>query len=245
MRAVPERAQIRRSSGASVRLPLCRPLHRTLRNGTAAARAQAHPSPDPGPLFSKLSVPVYSLSTASSPDPSSSQGPLETLNLVTYAAPISIQPRRFALGLYIGTLSHDNFRQTNRGVLQVLRKRHAPLFHLLGKTSGRTTDKVQAVQEQGFKVVQRYGLPTLADAACVMELRAASEFINCGDHDVVICDVVSYENIGSHPTLGMAADGAHVDPMGMPTSTTDDEAAPEGQDVLYTGDLRHQGYMSS
>jgi hypothetical protein len=65
------------------------------------------------PLFSRLSMPVYSLSTQA---PSGSSA---TLNLITYAAPISLQPRRYALGLYLGTLSHENFKLTKRGVLQV------------------------------------------------------------------------------------------------------------------------------
>ena len=42
-----------------------------------------------------------------------------TMNLVTYAAPVSIKPRRFALGLYLGTLSHEYFKSSGHGVLQV------------------------------------------------------------------------------------------------------------------------------
>jgi hypothetical protein len=42
-----------------------------------------------------------------------------------------------------------------------------------------------------------------------------SDFIPCGDHEVVICDVVSYEN------------GADCTP----------------EDALYTAELRREGYM--
>ncbi|KAG1662946.1 hypothetical protein FOA52_006699 [Chlamydomonas sp. UWO 241] len=138
------------------------------------------------------------------------------MNLVTYAAPVSIKPRRYALGLYLGTLSHANFKQTGRGLLQVLRARHAPLFNLLGKTSGRDVDKLAAIKESGFSVqAHASGLHVLSDAACAMELQAMSDFIPCGDHEVVICDVVGYEN------------GVDCTP----------------EDALYTAYLRQEGYM--
>jgi hypothetical protein len=41
------------------------------------------------------------------------------MNLVTYAAPISLQPRCYALGLYLRTLSYENFKRERQGVLQV------------------------------------------------------------------------------------------------------------------------------
>lgn len=92
------------------------------------------------PLYTRLSMPVYSLSTrAPKPAMSSSSSSINpdedaalvaslsrppvsdaTMNLVTYAAPVSIQPRRFALGLYLGTLSHEFFKSSGHGVLQVM-----------------------------------------------------------------------------------------------------------------------------
>ena len=38
---------------------------------------------------------------------------------MTYASPISLDPRHYALGLYRGTLSHCNMMATRGGVLQV------------------------------------------------------------------------------------------------------------------------------
>lgn len=71
--------------------------------------------PPPLPPYSTLSTPVYSLSTAA-PDGSS-----RTLNLVTYAGPVSLAPRHYAIGLYNHTLSRDNFLATGRGLLQARR----------------------------------------------------------------------------------------------------------------------------
>jgi hypothetical protein len=67
---------------------------------------------------SALSTPVYSLATVGGAD-----GQNPTLNLVTYASPISLTPRHYALGLYVNTLSWENFLSTGRGVLQVRRGR--------------------------------------------------------------------------------------------------------------------------
>jgi hypothetical protein len=63
--------------------------------------------------YQYLSAPVYSLATAG-PD-----GQSPTLNLLTYASPVSLEPRTYALGLYHGTLSRENFLATGRGALQV------------------------------------------------------------------------------------------------------------------------------
>ncbi|KAG2482795.1 hypothetical protein HYH03_018285 [Edaphochlamys debaryana] len=121
------------------------------------------------------------------------------MNLVTYASPVAIKPRMYAIGLYLGTLSHENFRHHKRGVLQVLQQQHVPLFQLLGKTSARDTDKLAAIEAAGFRFRERLGLATLEDAACVMELEAASDFVPCGDHEVVLCRVTRFEDLAEGP----------------------------------------------
>lgn len=45
------------------------------------------------------------------------------MNVLTYATPVSVQPSRmWCIGLYKGTLSHENFVRERRGVLQMLRR---------------------------------------------------------------------------------------------------------------------------
>lgn len=68
------------------------------------------------------------------------------MNLVTYAAPIALMPPMYAIGLYRDTLSWDNMLKCKHGVLQILAEQHAQLFQLLGKTSGRDTDKLVCVR---------------------------------------------------------------------------------------------------
>jgi len=181
------------------------------------------PSLDPAkPPYSLLSNPVYSLAT------SDSQGNNRTLNLVTYASPISIVPRYYALGLYRGTLSAESMLTTGCGVLQILALHHAPLFQLLGKTSGRDVDKYAELDRRGFPVKQFAAQRVLADCIGVMSLRIVSlsenklessggsntdTFFPAGDHDVVICAVEEFDTFDAF------------------------------KEPLYTGQLRKEGYM--
>ena len=76
-----------------------------------------------------LNVPVYSLSTLG--DSSSSTGTCgnqggSTMNILTYATPVSSAPHRmWCISLYKGTSSYENFARERRGVLQLLRPEHA------------------------------------------------------------------------------------------------------------------------
>lgn len=83
-----------------------------------AARVQRHAPPvtHRGPLpYTSLSVPVYSLVTKGSKEASRNA----TMNLVTYAIPVSIEPRQFEICLLRSTLSFENFVHHGEGVLQV------------------------------------------------------------------------------------------------------------------------------
>jgi len=180
------------------------------------------PSLDPAkPPYSLLSNPVYSLVT------SDSQGTNRTINLVTYASPISIVPRFYALGLYRGTLSAENMLTTGKGVLQILATHHAPLFQLLGKTSGRHVDKYAELERRGIPVKEFAGQRVIADCIGVMSLGIVpffpenkvksggntNSFFPAGDHDVVICAVEEFETFDA------------------------------SKEPLYTSQLRKEGYM--
>lgn len=117
------------------------------------------------------------------------------MSLITYCSPIALQPRKYAIGLFKKSLNYEVYRDTQYGVLQILSKKHEPLFHLLGKTSGRDVDKIQEIRDMDFPVTEKYGVPVLADCIGVMALKPSSQFIDSGDHDVVICDVVHYETL--------------------------------------------------
>jgi hypothetical protein len=115
--------------------------------------------------------------------------------------------------LFRGTLSAERFLAAGRGTLSVLALRHAALFQILGKTSGRDVDKLAEIQALGFSFRDFGGAPALADCVGVFELVAAGPPTRCGDHDAVLCAVGAWEG-------------------------RDAGAAP-----LYTGDLRAKGLM--
>mmetsp|Transcript_10492 Transcript_10492/g.19941 ORF Transcript_10492/g.19941 Transcript_10492/m.19941 type:complete len:243 (-) Transcript_10492:325-1053(-) len=144
------------------------------------------------PPYAKLSMPVYSLATASTFN-GVTQSPA-TMNILTYATPIAIKPaRRFVIALYRGTLSADNMLSKSTAVLQLLGEQHAGLLDLLGKQSGHEVDKIAALNELGFDVVERYGVPTIKDCLGVIQLRIVS-LQDTGDHDLALCDVLNYDS---------------------------------------------------
>ncbi len=99
------------------------------------------------------------------------------MNILTYASPVGIRPHRvWALSLYRTTRTHANWFQHGgqegqssgdgdsgaseagnagegagaRGVLQLLRRGHAPVVQLLGGESGRDVDKAEGCAAAGF-----------------------------------------------------------------------------------------------
>ena len=63
-----------------------------------------------------LSTPVYSLATLNDDGTTNMQ-------ILTYATPVGISPRTWAVSLYRPTLTHANWLAQKRGVLQLLRTR--------------------------------------------------------------------------------------------------------------------------
>ncbi|KAF8066304.1 BZW1 [Scenedesmus sp. PABB004] len=166
-----------------------RPLHH------AATRLRALSGiPDAEtPPYALLSTPVYSLASRGA-----APGSRATLNMITYASPIALRPRRkFALGLYVQSLTYANVKETGRAVLQILPQTAAALTQLLGKTSGRDADKVAELAALGWAVTEEFGLPVLADAIGVVDLRVETDFIPAGDHEVVVCDVAGWKTLNA------------------------------------------------
>ena len=71
---------------------------------------------------------------------------------------------------------------------------HKSLVPLLGKQSAHDVDKLEAVQKQGFGIVNRHGAPTLADAYGVVALKIVS-VETAGDHHLALCEVVAHETL--------------------------------------------------
>lgn len=163
-----------------------------------------------------LDVPVFSLSTLGGDDTDGStgtkgDGSSSTMNVLTYASPVSIKPHRmWSISLYKGTMSHENFARQRSGVLQLLRPEHAhckgpggvegELIRVLGGSSGREVDKKAACTELGFAWTK---LPddagdegtdwpsVLPSCAYYLKLELVGDMIDCGSHEVALCKVVA------------------------------------------------------
>lgn len=160
-----------------------------------------------------IDVPTFSLSTSGCGDNES------TMNILTYASPVSIKPHRmWSISLYKGTLSHENFTKEKRGILQLLRPEHASckgeLIRVLGGSSGRDVDKKTMCEQLGFSwetlkcnggTTDNDGWPQILPR-CVyyLKLELVGEMIDCGSHDVALCRVV--EMVSSEDDSINAAD---------------------------------------
>jgi len=144
-------------------------------------------------IFKNLSVPVYSLATASLGEVAGGGRAADTMNIVTYCSPVAIHPaRKIVVSLYVDTLSWENFRTTKRGVLQILNKRHLGIVKLLGTQSGRDIDKLSALADQGHPVTRWNSIPILRECSAGILLQGEGELIDCGDHQMAVCNAVDY-----------------------------------------------------
>ena len=114
------------------------------------------------------------------------------MNILTYATPVSIRPDRvWSIGLFKGTVAHENFARTRKGVLQLLSPCHAKAVKLLGGSSGRDVDKKTECEHLGFQWMKpEDDLPELLPG-CPYYLRISliGDLIDGGSHDIALCKV--------------------------------------------------------
>lgn len=74
------------------------------------------------------------------------------MNIVTFATPVSIQPKLYMISLYRNTRTKDTFFESKYGILQLLDRGQKDLVPLLGKRSGYEDgyDKGEACRGVGF-----------------------------------------------------------------------------------------------
>jgi flavin reductase (DIM6/NTAB) family NADH-FMN oxidoreductase RutF len=134
-----------------------------------------------------IDVPTYSLATRGDDGKTG-------MNILTYATPVSISPDRiWSLGLYKGTVSHENFSKRGEGVLQLLSPKHAKVVKLLGGSSGRDVDKKSECCKLGMSwISSEEDLPDLLpDCSHYLRISRVGELIDCGSHEIAICKVES------------------------------------------------------
>jgi len=136
--------------------------------------------------WNRINLPVYAVSSRHSSGK-------HNMHIITYATAISMQPKRFACGIYEGTQSLENISSNPHFVLQLLSASQYRLVDLLGKQSGKTTDKIARLQKRGL-ITEWNGFTILQESLAVMQMKVINQ-MNAGDHTLMLCDVVAYKNL--------------------------------------------------
>jgi flavin reductase (DIM6/NTAB) family NADH-FMN oxidoreductase RutF len=117
-------------------------------------------------------------------------------NIATYVTPcgLGLLPR-FAVALYVGTLSWTTVRQTGLARLVLLTEKHAELVPLFGKRCGREVDKVAEALALGFEVSETDdGVPFLPDSLGFIDVKV-DQWVDCGDHELAICSTIKHASL--------------------------------------------------
>ncbi len=135
--------------------------------------------------WNRVDLPVYSIC--------SSDGDHFNMHIITYVTASSMHPKNFACCIYEGTKTLDNVEKNGHFVLQLLADTQYRLIDLLGKKSGRDTDKISRMNKRGL-LRDWKGFPVLKDALAVMEMRVIGK-MEGGDHRIFLCETVSWQNL--------------------------------------------------
>lgn len=131
--------------------------------------------------WNRPDLPVYSIA---------SKGIKDNMNICTYAIAVSMQPKRYAIAIYKGTLTLENVQTYPHLVLQLLCKDQYRLTVALGKKTGKKTDKISGLKR---KISLYREFLCLNEAAAWIHC-SVIEWIDAGDHMLAICDVNTFKN---------------------------------------------------
>jgi flavin reductase (DIM6/NTAB) family NADH-FMN oxidoreductase RutF len=143
--------------------------------------------------WNRITVPVYSIS--------SQFGDEKNMHIITYVTAISMQPKRFICGIYLGTKTLELVEQSGEFVLQLLADHQVNLVNLLGKQSGNTIDKVARLEKRK-ELSEWKNYLVLKNALAVMKLSVINRF-EAGDHVGFLCKLTDYKNLNEGNTLNL------------------------------------------
>lgn len=139
--------------------------------------------------WNRPSLPVYSVSTL--------DGEKGNMNIATYVTAISMQPKRYMVGLYKNTKTLANVQAYPQFLLQLLSADQYKVVKLLGQTSGFQHDKIQRLREP-ISVFHEF--PYLVNSCAIVLCQVISS-VDAGDHIAFLCDVTAYKNLNDIPLL--------------------------------------------
>lgn len=198
------------------------------------------------PPTPSISVPVWSLAVPSViqelPETKDPGKPSSSMNIVTFATPVSISPKLWAISLYHDTLTKDSFLSAKVGVLQLLSREHKNLVPLLGKRSGyeENLNKEVLCRNEGFPWTSAKNfvsdsltkhLDILPGCLSYIGVQVVSA-VDAGDHVVAICKVITTGTWNKRKKE-------------VSVSKTEDAPPPpiDEASALYTGYLRNEGIL--
>ena len=115
------------------------------------------------------------------------------MHICTYVSAVSMQPKRFMVALFKGSLTLELVEKNPHFILQLLDENQYRLVDLLGRNSGRKIDKIHRLRKR--KLIEEWKkYAVLSQALAWMELQVISSF-DAGDHIVKLCDLVSVKNV--------------------------------------------------
>jgi flavin reductase (DIM6/NTAB) family NADH-FMN oxidoreductase RutF len=149
-----------------------------------------------------INVPVYSVS--------SRNNGITNMNICTYVSAVSMEPKRYMVAVYHNTQTIENIQDRSVFVLQLLAESQYGLVRNFGQKSGKLFDKQGfinrknqakiAEKENPYAIVFWNNFEVLLNAVSLILLKPI-EIIPAGDHDMYLCDVVSFENLNDSPIL--------------------------------------------
>ncbi|MEM6737630.1 MAG: flavin reductase [Bacteroidota bacterium] len=127
-----------------------------------------------------VNMPVYSLATYRENQ--------VNMNICTYVSAVSMKPKLFMVAIDYNTLTFKNLEKNNHSVLQILHKDHQPLVNLLGKKSGKSTDKQKKLEDK--KALVNWNGNIVLDNACGYLQMIVKERADIGgDHELFYFEV--------------------------------------------------------
>jgi flavin reductase (DIM6/NTAB) family NADH-FMN oxidoreductase RutF len=129
-------------------------------------------------------LPVYSLVTCT--------GGRLNMNICTYVSAISMKPKQYLIAVYKDTKTLDNLMAGSTAVLQLLHRSQSGLVNVLGKKSGRNTDKQKYLERKNALITWNEN-KVLSDACAWVELKPAGKTEIGGDHVLFYFDVIRFK----------------------------------------------------
>ena len=135
--------------------------------------------------WNRINLPVYSVSSFANGK--------YNMNICTYCSAVSMQPKRFMVAVYKETQTLFNIEKNPIVVLQLLSANQHNLIKLLGKQSGKNTNKIQKLNARKMQTELWNEFEILKDALAVIKLNLTTR-MDAGDHWMYLCDVLTYKN---------------------------------------------------